>query len=269
MHPLSVVILTRNEETGIATCIESAKQVSDDIIIIDSGSNDNTLLISSLMGARCFSLDWQGFGFARNFGAAQARHDWIIALDADERISKKLAQQINKTGLADNCVYKFRRENYLGNVKMKFGAWGFDTVKRIYNRRYAKWNAAIVHEKIISDQRLKYKFLPGTIVHYGFKDFNAYKNKVIIYARLSAEKYFLQGRKSNFLKKICSPLFNSLKSYFLQFGFLDGWDGLRLAYMIGYYSWLKYFYLQEINSQASHEDFSETKMNVASNRSFF
>lgn len=269
MNPLSVVILTRNEESSIAACIESAKQVSDDIIVVDSGSNDNTMKISASLGARCFSLNWQGYGLSRNFGARQAKHDWIMALDADERISEELAYQINYTSLCDGCIYKFRRENYLGNHKIRFGAWGFDTVKRMYTRKTAQWDSAIVHEKLITMEQVKYKFLTGAITHYGFKNFDEYKLKTTLYAQLCAEKYFLEGRNPSLFKLFFSPLFNFFKSYFFQLGFLDRWKGLRLAYIIACYSWLKYSYLQAMSSKRSNEDFSKTKMNVSPNQSSF
>lgn len=268
MHTLSVVILTHNEETKIAACIESAKQVSDDIIIIDAGSSDHTISICLALGARCYLLGWKGFGFARNFGAEQAMNNWILALDADETISAQLADRINKERLDASFIYKFRRENFLGPVKLRFGAWGFDTVKRIYNRQVAKWNFAIVHEKLVLAPPAKYKFIRGTVVHHGFKDFDECKNRMTRYAQLSAEKYFLEGRKSNLLKKIGSPIFNSFKSYFFQLGFLDGWRGIRLAYIIAYYSWLKYYYLDQIDVKSGYDNSSKTTIEVAPNRSF-
>lgn len=269
MSGLSIVILTRNEEKHIASCIASAKMISDDIIIVDSGSKDNTLIIAKALGAHCFALDWQGYGFARNFGAEKAKYNWIMALDADERIGKELALAIGHINLSQvHCIYKFKRENYLGSKKIRFGALGSDTVKRIYNRNHAQWNLATVHEKLVCAQFIQYKSLTGCILHFGFKDFEEYKLKAAIYARLSAQKYFLEGRRSIFLKKIFSPLFNSCKSYFFQLGFLDGRKGFMVAKMIAYYSRLKYSYLQQMIRELKYEQPGKTKIKVASKQSF-
>src|SRR5215204_1692236 len=107
MSLLSVVIITLNEENNIVDCIRSAKRVSDDVVVVDCGSDDLTVAMARREGARTFSIDWQGFGFSRNFGAAQAEHNWVLALDADERVSEELAQSIKNTEFhADNLLIK-------------------------------------------------------------------------------------------------------------------------------------------------------------------
>jgi len=246
MDRLSVVIITCNEEHNIAGCIESAKLVSDDIIVVDSESQDQTVHLAQEFNARVFSIRWKGYGFSRNFGANQAKHNWILALDADERITKELAKAIDKLQLDElNVIYRFRRRNFLRQQKIRFGSLGFETVKRIYNRNYAKWDLTLVHEKLASTRPVK-KRIAGYIDHYGIKSKEDYLAKAILYAQMSAEKYFLQGKKSNALKRYFSPLFNSVKSYFFQLGFLDGSKGWITAKIIAYYSWMKYFYLRQL-----------------------
>src|SRR6476660_9693532 len=99
MNSLSVVIITRNEEHNIAGCVQSAKLVSDDVIVVDSGSDDQTIKLAIQNGARVFSIHWEGYGFSRNYGSVRAKHNWIFALDADERISPELASSIEKLNL--------------------------------------------------------------------------------------------------------------------------------------------------------------------------
>lgn len=254
MNCLSVVIITCNEENNIVDCIQSAKKISNDIIVVDSGSKDRTVALANDEGARCFSIEWNGFGYSRNFGALHAKNDWILALDADERISDNLAASIKTISFSkDNCIYKFRRTNYLNNKRIGFGTLGFENVKRIYNRQHCKWDITPVHEKLIGKNLILQK-IKGQLLHYGLKDVADYKAKAKQYAQLSAEKYFLQGRKTYFLKKYLSPVFNSVKSYFFQFGFLDGRQGLVIAAMVAYYSWLKYFYLSQLIKQAKNKD---------------
>ena len=246
MNSLSIVIITFNEEKNIVDCIRSAKLISDDIIVVDAGSTDETVKLARTSGANVFSIDWKSYGFSRNYGATKAKNNWILALDADERISKELALSTRTLKLSDtNFIYKFQRRNYLNHKKIRFGTPGFETVKRIYNRNYAQWDLTLVHEKLESLQASK-KLLAGCIRHYGLKNEKDYKAKAVLYAQMSAEKLFAQGKKATFLKRCFSPVFNSIKSYLFQFGFLDGRTGWISAKTIAYYSWLKYSYLNQL-----------------------
>jgi len=250
MNLLSVIIITRNEEHNIVDCIRSAMLVSDDIIVVDSGSEDETTHLALASGARVFSVNWEGYGASRNLGTQKAKNDWILALDADERISSELASAIQQLRLADtNCIYRFRRLNYLCQKRIRFGTLGFETVKRIYNRNHAQWDRTLVHEKLISPRAQK-KLIKGHIDHYGLKNESDYKAKAILYAQMSAEKYFLQGKKAGLLKRLFSPFFNSVKSYIFQLGVLDGHAGWVSAKTIASYSWLKYFYLHRLQKQS-------------------
>jgi len=250
MNSLSVVIITRDEENNIVDCIRSAKLVSDEIIVVDTGSTDQTMKLAIALGAKVFSIPWEGYGFSRNYGAEKAKNSWILALDADERISPELGLSIHRMKFTDvNCIYRFRRKNYIAGKKICFGTLGFETVKRIYNRNYAKWDLTLVHEKLQSYQPSK-KLITGYIDHFGLKNEEDYKAKAVLYAQMSAEKYFLQGRKTHFLKRFLSPIFNSVKSYILQLGFLDGHNGWISAKMISYYCWLKYFSLHQLSNKS-------------------
>jgi glycosyltransferase involved in cell wall biosynthesis len=250
MNSLSVVIITRNEEHNIVDCIQSARLVSDDIIVVDAGSEDQTIKLAVTTGAKVFSVHWEGYGFSRNYGAARAKYNWILALDADERVSKELASSIASLNLDNNnCIYRFHRKNYFGKQKFRFGTFGFETVKRIYNRNYSRWDLTLVHEKLESNDPLR-KLIPGHIDHFGLKNAEDYKTKALLYAQMSAEKYLSQGKKVNLLKRFLSPFFNSIKSYVFQFGFLDGTKGWISAKTIAYYSWLKYFYLHQLQKNS-------------------
>lgn len=256
MNSLSVVIITCNEERNIVDCIQSAKLVSDDIIVVDACSEDQTIKLAFQHGARVFSTVWESYGASRNLGADKAKNDWVLALDADERISTKLAQSIQELYFNDNdTIYKFRRKNYLGNKKFRFGSLGFETVKRIYNRTSAAWDLTLVHEKLVGASSTR-KLINGHIDHFGLRNEQDYKARAILYAQMSAEKYFLQGKRTTLLKRLFSPVFNSVKSYIFQFGFLDGRNGLISAKTIAYYSWLKYSYLHQLWKQSKIREIS-------------
>ncbi len=248
MNGLSVVIITRNEAQNIVDCIRSAKLVAQDIVIVDSGSMDNTVVLAKAEGARVFEIGWKGYGHSRNYGASRASNSWILALDADERVSVSLAKSIKQLPLINNLeVYRFRRKNYLSGREIRFGTLGFETVTRIYNRDHFAWDLSLVHEKLEPANSIR-KSIPGNLDHFGLKDFEDYYFKARTYAMLSAEKYFSEGRRAGWMKRNGSPVFNSIKSYIFQFGFLEGSRGLRTARMIARYSWLKYHYLREMQN---------------------
>ncbi|MGZ3880815.1 MAG: glycosyltransferase family 2 protein [Flavisolibacter sp.] len=250
MNAISVVIITRNEEHNITDCVRSAKLVSDDIVVVDADSIDDTVNLAKKEGARVFPIRWQGYGFSRNVGAIKAKYDWILSLDADERISQQLSDSIKTLGLTDdNCIYRFRRRNYLGRKRIRFGTLGSETVKRLYNRLYSQWDLTLVHEKLHSVNPSR-RFISGHIDHYSFKNEKDYEAKAILYAEMSAEKYFSQGKTAGLLKRYLSPVFNSLKSYVFQLGFLDGSAGWTSARIIAYYSYLKYLYLHQLQNQS-------------------
>lgn len=243
---LSVVIITLNEENNISNCIRSAQLISDDIIVVDTGSNDKTPELAASEGANVFEIEWQGYGHSRNHGASRAKYDWILTLDADERVSPDLIRSIQNTEFTNpSYVFSLRRHTYIGNRKIRFGTMGADKVTRIYNRKYTKWDLSLVHEKL-NMQGIKRKKLHGHIDHFCFKNFNDYKSKAEQYAQMSARQYFMEGKKPGMIKTFFSPLFNSVKSYIFYLGFLEGLWGLRITGIIAYYSWLKYTHLQEL-----------------------
>lgn len=257
MNSLSVVIITRNEEHNIADCIRSAKMVSHDIIVVDCGSKDKTVAIATIEGARCFVTGWKGYGFSKNLGAEKARHNWILSIDADERITEKLATSINGLNSTDgHYIFKFKRTNFIGKRKIRFGTLGFEAIERIYHRQYSQWNLDAVHEKLVAKQPVK-KIIAGSLSHFGLASPEEHKQKAVLYARLSAEKYFLQGRSTHLLQRTSSALFNSIKSYIFLLGFIDGRQGFLLAKTVAYYSWLKYFYLDQLRKES---EVSETHL---------
>jgi glycosyltransferase involved in cell wall biosynthesis len=240
---ISVVIITKNEEANISGCIRSARLLSNDVIVVDSGSVDGTIHIAKAEGAVVISTPWKGYGYSRNLGADAAANDWIFALDADERITPELVTSIaNLDAKNIHCIYGFRRDNFFFGERIRFGTLGFEKAYRFYNRTVAKWNAFPVHEKVVSDC-CKQVYMHGHFVHYGIRDLASWRLKKKHYARLGACKYFEQHKKATLLKRFCAPAFNAFKSYIVQLGFLDGQKGWVIAKVIFSYSWLKYKYL--------------------------
>lgn len=242
MLTLSVVIITKNEAADITECITAAKAVSNDIIVIDSGSIDNTVNIAKNAGAKVICTKWENFSTSRNIGASYAINDWILSIDADERITTALATSIKKINdPTSSIIYGFKRENYFVSKKIRFGDWGHDVVYRLYNKTNTQWQVVPVHETLITGRSTK-KMLPGKVLHYPVKDMGEYIEKTTRYAVLSARKYIALKRKPRIVKKTGSPIFNFLACYFFRLGFLDGKEGFIIALYTGYYSWLKYYY---------------------------
>lgn len=243
MNVISVIIITKNEAANIVACVLSAALVSHDIIVADNGSTDNTVSLATQAGARVLNVPWNGYGQTRNEAAAMAENDWVIALDADERITPPFAASINNLSLANaGVLYGCKRENFLGAKKIRFGEWGRDKVYRLYNRQQASWNLMLVHETITGNNISK-KIIPGAVLHYTMKDRAEYQAKTILYAQLSATKYAAQGKKASPVKRFISPVFSFIQNYIFRLGFLDGKEGFVIACTSCRYIFLKYKFL--------------------------
>jgi glycosyltransferase involved in cell wall biosynthesis len=248
MNAITTVIITKNEGQNIEACIRSAKLVSEEIIVVDCGSIDNTVLLAKNEGAKIIEVEWQCYGHSRNTGAAAAKNNWILSLDADERISTPLGSILSQMELQDSsCIYKIRRENFFQNQKLNYGTLGFEKVPKLYHRHNATWDLFPVHERLITNGHTK--TIKQSILHFGIPGLQEHIEKKEHYALLSAKKYIQQGKRPTFIKRYLSPVFNGLKSYFFQAGFLDGKKGWDIAFTISYYTWLKYKYLKQLTSK--------------------
>ena len=256
MKEISVIIIAKNEAENITDCIISAKLISKDIIVADSGSNDGTTQYALKAGAKILTINWKGYGHARNSAAEFATNNWIIALDADERVTPELAASINSLLLNDDKkLYGFKRENFFGSKKIIFGEWGRDKLYRLYNKKAAGWNQALVHENIEGSELTK-KIISGSILHYTMKDKAEFYAKTILYAQLSAAKYFDAGKKPTFLKRFISPAFSFIQNYLFRLGFLDGKEGFMIACTNSRYNFLKYKLLKELRCKVVKQSVS-------------
>jgi len=246
MVPVSVVIITKNEAEVIASCINAAKLITDDIIVIDNGSTDNTREIAFAAGCQVYRQEWDGYGANKNKGIALASYNWILSIDADEIADEELIRSLHEVKLNNpEIVYDIKFKSYFGKKPINFGTWGRDHHIRLFNRRHVKWSELPVHETLILPRSILTKKLDGHLHHYSVKDRNEYCDKTIHYARLSAEKYRLNGKKANFIKLHLSPLFHFFRNYILFLGFLDGREGWDIARIISKHTRLKYRYLKE------------------------
>ena len=247
MQKISVVIVCRDEEESIGRCIDSCLELSDDIVVLDNGSTDNTKNIVQSKGARLIEDVWEGYGRTKRKATNLAKYDWTINLDADEAIDDELKQQLLQLPLDDEQeVFSIRFKNFIGRHYLRFGEWGYDSHIRLFNRRKVNWDDAIVHENIVLPKDVKIRSVKGHILHYSMKNTKEFAEKMVKYAELKAMNYFQQGKSSSLMKLYFAPLFAFLKYYFFLLGFLDGWPGFVCARMTSYYTFLKYARLKEL-----------------------
>jgi glycosyltransferase involved in cell wall biosynthesis len=246
MQPLSVVIITYNEERNIGRCLESVKGIADEIIVVDSFSTDRTGEICKGYGAAVYKRPWDDFASARNFGAAKARNDLILALDADEELSPELRQSI--AGLPSPPAaraYRFvRLSNYCGKW-IRHGGWYPDIKVRLYDPRTTRWQG-LVHAELAGIGRNDAVLLAGECRHYSYRSVAEHLAKTRRYAALYARELFDKGKRSSLLNVVANPSLKFVRDYLLRLGFLDGGSGLRIAAIAAWGTFLKYVILRRL-----------------------
>jgi len=248
MQKISVVIICKNEEDEIGRTLQSLAGLTDDIVVLDNGSTDNSKNIILDLGARLVEENWEGFGKTKNKAIGFANYDWILNLDADEAIDETLKNSLLNLPLQDDDeVFEMKFKNFLGDTYLRFGEWGEDWHIRLFNRRKVNWNEAIVHERLILPPGTRIKKLKGFVLHHTVKNEAEFAGKMRRYGLLNAERYAREGKRSSRIKIYLAPLFAFLKYYIFKLGFLDGRAGLVCARMSSYYTHIKYARLLELN----------------------
>ena len=252
MQSLSVVIVCKNEAGIIGTTLQSLQGLTDDIVIYDNGSTDDTVAIAQQFTENVIRGDWEGFGKTKQKAVALAKHDWILNLDADESIDDELKNALLNLSLNDDTiVYEIKFKNFFGNQWLKYGEWGNDTHTRLFNRKKINWNDAPVHEGLVLPAEVRRNRLKGYVLHYTATDVQKYKAKLMKYAALNAKKYYEQGKKTGPFKKYLSAFFSFLQNYIFRAGFLDGKAGYRCAVLTATYTFNKYKNLEQLLMSAT------------------
>jgi glycosyltransferase involved in cell wall biosynthesis len=236
---ITATIITLNEERNIARAIESLR-CCDEILIVDSGSIDRTVELAQNLGVRVVEAGWRGYAAQKNWAAEQASHDWILSLDADEALSEALEAEIwglKKSGPRYEAYTMPRLARYLGRWILHSG-WYPDRKIRLYDRRKAKWVGEFVHESVQVRGRIGH--LDSNILHFTCDSLSEHLKTLDRYTTLAAQEIAGHRVKVPLYKVIFDPAWTFVKSYFLQRGFLDGLEGLTIAYMAAFYTFLKY-----------------------------
>lgn len=236
---ISATIITLNEERNLPRAIESLR-CCDEILVVDSGSTDRTAEVAEKYGARVIEADWRGYAGQKNYASDQAAHDWILSLDADEALSEELEAeiwQIKKSGSHFDAFRFPRLAQYLGKWILHSG-WYPDRKIRLFDRRRAKWVGDYVHESVVSEGKVGE--LKGNLLHYTCGSLSEHLRSLDRYTTLAAQEIVVQGKPVGTRRLLIDPAWTFVRTYFLQAGFLDGVEGLAIAYMASLYTFLKY-----------------------------
>jgi len=236
---ISATIITFNEETNIARAIESLR-CCDEILVVDSGSVDRTVDIAQKLGARVLECPWRGYAAQKNLASEEASHDWILSLDADESLSESLEAeiwQLKKTGPQFDGYTMPRLAQYLGRWILHSG-WYPDRKVRLFDRRKSKWVGDFVHESVQVNGRVGH--LNSNLLHFTCGSLSEHLKVMDRYTTLAAEQMVSMNRRVGWRQLVLDPPWTFFRTYILQRGFLDGIEGLAIAYMAALYNFLKY-----------------------------
>ncbi|MGA0558122.1 glycosyltransferase family 2 protein [Larkinella sp. VNQ87] len=248
--PLSVVMITLNAERTLKQALESVADWADDLVIVDSGSTDSTLSIAQTFNGRILHRKFDGFGTQKQFAIDQARHDWVLVLDADEIVTAPLANEIATvvaTSASDYAGYTLPRSLiFLGRI-LRYGGQSRQPILRLFNRRKGRMTPASVHESVQVEGTVGH--LSGLLIHYSYGSLHDYVLKLNQYTTLSAHEMAARQKKANVALQGARFLFTFVKIYFVKGGLFDGYPGFTWALLSAMYPVIKYSKLQEIKDQ--------------------
>lgn len=251
MEKLSAVIITYNEERNIERCIKSLLNVSQEIIVVDSGSKDKTVQIAESLGAKVIDNEFKGHIEQKNFALDQASNNWVISLDADEELSLKLTESIKKIMASQPKVgYTMNRlNNYCGSW-IKHGSWYPDVKLRLFDKTKVRWGGVNPHDKAIPLINEKVQHIKGDLLHYSYNTISEHTAKLDYFSSIAANAYFKDGRKASFFHLRIRPPYAFFRDYVLRLGFLDGYAGWVIAKFSAYYTFLKYVKLKDLHKKS-------------------
>ena len=242
---LTVTVITYNEADNIAAALDSVAW-ADEIIVVDSHSTDDTAAIARKQATRVIVRDWPGYSEQKNFAADQASHDWVLSMDADERVTPELAAEIRGLLQQEPAArgYRVRRvSRYLGRW-IRSTDWFPDYQLRLYDRRAGRWNGLRIHESFRLASATPAR-LEGELQHYAYRDISHHLRKIDAYTSLIADQWMDEGRRASAARLVLHPVLAFVRNYLLRRGFRDGVPGLVISVLNSYYVFLKFAKLWE------------------------
>jgi glycosyltransferase involved in cell wall biosynthesis len=246
---ISATVITLNEQRHIRQCLESLQGIADEVIVVDSGSQDATLEIAAALGARTCVHQWTNYSDQKNFASSLAQHEWILSLDADECLSPALREEIlrAKQNAPQAVAFEFpRKACYLGRW-IEHSGWYPDHKARLFLKTKAQWEGRFVHESLRIDGPVAR--LRGDLLHYSCESISEHLRSLDRYTTLAAEELWRRHKRSNWSRLLGLTLAAFVKSYWLKQGFRDGMQGMVIACFASYYNFVKYAKLWEFQQR--------------------
>ena len=256
---LSVIVPTFNEEEILPLCLESVA-FADEILVVDSFSTDRTLEIARAAGARVVQREYGYSAQQKNWAIPQARHEWVLLVDADERVTSALRDEIRRTleGGPAADGYWIRRANHFLGKRIRFCGWGTDRVIRLFRRDASRYQDRQVHAEI--DLPGPLPVLTHPLEHHTFRSFAQYWRKLDLYSEWGARQMYLEGRRPGAVQLLLRPMGRFFRMYVLRLGFLEGAHGVVLSFLGAFTVYLKYARLWEMRL---HDERPERKAEAA------
>lgn len=243
---ISVAIITYNEEDRLVGALKSVAELADEIIVVDSFSTDKTLDIAKKYTKRVYQREWTNFADQKNFANDKASLAWILSLDADERVSPELLEEILRIKEGEPECVGFsmpRRVFYLGKW-IRHSGWYPDRKIRLFRKEEARWEGEYIHENLIIEGKIER--LKGSIHHFTYRNIADHLERINNFSKLGAQKLYTQKKKASWYHLIFLPFFRFIKSFFFRLGILDGFAGLVISVLNGYAVFIRYAKLREI-----------------------
>jgi len=248
---LSVIIITKNEASHIGRCLESVSW-ADEIIVLDSGSQDDTVAICHQYTDKVYETDWPGFGVQKQRALDMAAGDWVLSIDADETVTPELRMEIERALQQQEFQgYEIPRLSSYCGRQMRHGGWWPDHVLRLFRRDCGKFTDSAVHERIIVQGRTGQLITP--LLHDAFVSLDEVLHKVNCYSSLGAEMLYQKGTRSSISKAIFKAIWTFMRTYFLKLAILDGRQGLLLSISNAEGTYYKYVKLLELQSRQAQQ----------------
>jgi glycosyltransferase involved in cell wall biosynthesis len=243
---ISAVLITFNEERRLEGALKSLAGIASEIVVVDCRSSDETAKIARRYTDRVFERAWTNFADQKNFGNDQASHPWILSLDADERVSPELRQELEELKKTEPDVDAFcipRKVYYLGRW-IRHSGWHPDRKLRLFRKGAARWEGEYVHEKLAFEGRTEK--LKGCIHHFTYRDIHEHLVRINNFSDLGAQKLYARKKKARWYHLLLLPFFRFVRAYVWKLGFLDGFSGLVISVLTGYAVFARYAKLREI-----------------------
>ncbi len=262
--PLSACIIAFQEEDRLPACLDSLA-FCDEIVVVDSRSTDRTRAVAAARGARVIERDWPGHVAQKEFCVRQARHDWVLCVDADERVSDPLRAEIEalaRAGFPGHAGWRFPRLSCWLGTWVRHGSWYPDRQLRLFDRRRGRWGGHDPHDKVELEGPVG--TLRGDLLHHPYRSLEEHLRTIDRYTTIMARGLHARGKRAHAGHLVVGPLARFVRFYALQRGFLLGWKGLCLAFLAAHYGRLKYAKLLALQEGLALEDPRTTRAPAAS-----